>query len=163
MDLLDRLLAHDTWTTRQLLLACQPLSDDQLDQAFANDDRSLRHIFVHIIDNMETWTDLLWERPVEARAGKSVPELIERLSLISRDFALISRKIAREHRYDDCFLDTLDTPPKRKTFGGTIGHLITHSMHHRAQILFLMAQVGLHEHIEGDLLSWESHSFGWGP
>lgn len=31
MDILDRLLAHDTWTTRQLLLACRGLSDDLLD------------------------------------------------------------------------------------------------------------------------------------
>ncbi len=163
MDLLDRLLAHDTWTTRQLLVACQPLSDDQLDQAFDIDHRSLRQTFVHMIDNMEIWTDLLCERPVQARAGTSIPELIERLSLVSRDFALVARKIAREQRYDDCFLDILDAPPQRKTFGGAIGHLITHSMHHRAQIMFLMEKVGLHEHLEGDLLSWESHSFGWAP
>ena len=36
------------------------------------------------------------------------------------------------------------------------------SMHHRAQIMFLMEKVGLKEHIEGNLLSWESNGFGWG-
>lgn len=163
MDLLDRLLAHDTWTTRQLLLACQPLTDEQLDQAFAIDHRSLRQTFLHLIENMETWTDLLCERPVEKRIGSSIGELLERLSRISRDFACVSRAVASQGRYDDCFLDTLDVPPKPKTFGGAIGHLITHSMHHRAQIMYLMEKVGLKEHVEGDLLSWESHSFGWGP
>jgi hypothetical protein len=35
-------------------------------------------------------------------------------------------------------------------------------MHHRAHIMFLMEKVGLKDHIEGDLLSWESQSAGWG-
>jgi len=162
MDILDRLIAHDTWTTRQLLLACQALPDDLLDKEFEIDQRSLRKTFLHIIGNMESWTDLLYERPAVVRPGNSILELIARLSVISRDFALIARKIAREQRYDDCFLDTYDQPPRLKTFGGAIGHLITHDMHHRAQVMFLMERVGLKEHIEGDLLSWESNSFGWG-
>lgn len=161
MDLLDRLLAHDSWTTRQLLLACQSLPDEKLGQVFEIDHQSLRSTFVHMIDNMEVWTDLLWERPVTQRSGESIPELLARLSLISRDFTWIARKVASEQRYDDCFLDTLDNPPRRKTFGGTIGHLLTHSMHHRAQIMFLLEKVGVTAHIEGDLLSWESKAFGW--
>ncbi len=162
MDILDRLLAHDTWTTRQLLLACQALPDELLDQEFDIDQQSIRKTFVHIIDNMEGWTDLLCERPVQEKTGNTIPELLERLSVASRDFTNIARKVVREQRYDDCFLDTLDNPPRLKTFGGAIGHLITHSMHHRGQVMFLMERVGLKEHIEGDLLSWESTSFGWG-
>jgi uncharacterized damage-inducible protein DinB len=34
-------------------------------------------------------------------------------------------------------------------------------MHHRAQVMYLLQQVGIVKHSEGDLLSWESHSFGW--
>ena len=162
MDILDRLLAHDTWTTRQLLLACKPLPDELLDTEFDIDQRSLRKTFAHIIDNMEVWTDLLCERPVQERTGNAIPELLERLSVISRDFAHMARTVGREQRYDDCFLDTLDNPPRLKTFGGAIGHIITHNMHHRAQAMFLMEKVGLKEHIEGDLLSWETSSFGWG-
>ena len=161
MDIVDRLLAHDTWTTRQLLLACQPLPDALLDQEFEIDQRSLRKTFIHIIDNMEVWTDLLHERPVQRKNGTSIPELLERLSNASREFADLTHKIVREGRYDDCFLDSLDKPPRLKTFGGTIGHVITHNMHHRAQVMFLMEKVGLTEHIEGDLLGWESISFGW--
>jgi uncharacterized damage-inducible protein DinB len=162
MDILDRLVAHDTWTTRQLLLACQSLPDELLDKDFDIDQRSLRKTFAHIIDNMETWTDLICERPVTPRSGNTIAEFLDRLSVVGRDFAHIARKIAREERYDDCFVDSLDKPPRLKTFGGAIGHLITHDMHHRAQIMFLMEKLGLKEHIEGDLLSWESSSFGWG-
>lgn len=161
MDILDRLLAHDAWTTRQLLLACEPLPDPLLDQEFDIDQRSLRRTFVHLIDNMELWTDLLCAREVQQRTGNSIAELLERLGVVSRDFANVARKIAREQRYDDCFLDTLDNPPRLKTFGGGIGHLLTHSMHHRAQVMYLLEKVGIQDHIEGDLLSWESHAFGW--
>lgn len=162
MDLLDRLLAHDSWTTRQLLLACASLPDSLLDKEFDIDHKTLRETFTHMIDNMEVWTDLLYERPVQHKTGDSVAELLVRLSTVSRDFAGLARKIAREGRYDDCFVDTLDNPPRKKTFGGAIGHVLTHDMHHRAQVMYLMEKVGLKEHIEGDLLSWESTSFGWG-
>jgi len=162
MDLLDRMLAHDSWTTRQLLLACEALPDSLLDKEFEIDHKTLRETFTHMIANMEVWTDLLYKRPVQNKTGDAVPELLARLSTVSRDFADLARKIAREGRYDDCFLDTLDNPPRKKTFGGAIGHVLTHDMHHRAQVMYLMEKVGLQEHIEGDLLSWESTSFGWG-
>jgi uncharacterized damage-inducible protein DinB len=158
MDILDRLLEHDAWTTRRLLEACRALAEPLLDQEFEIDHRSLRRTFVHIIRNMEIWTDLLYERTVQDKSGDSIPDLMERLETASRDFSSIARKIAHEQRDDDCFLDTLDTPPQLKTFGGVIGHVITHSMHHRAQVMFLMEQVGLKEHIEGDLLSWEAEA-----
>lgn len=161
MDILDRLLGHDTWTTRQLLLACQTLPAALLDQEFEIDHKSLRETFIHMIENMEVWTDLLYERAVVDRTGNTVPELLERLSRVNRDFAHLARTIARENRYDDCFVDTLDDPPTKKTFGGAIGHVITHNMHHRAQIMYLMERVGLKDHVEGDLLSWESAAFGW--
>ena len=160
MDLLDRLLAHDIWTTRQLLLACEVLPDTLLDREFDIDHNSLRRTFVHMIANMEVWTDLLYERPVGRHSGDSIPELLDRLSIASRDFSQLARRIAQEGRFDDCFLDILDDPPQKKTFGGAIGHVLTHDMHHRAQIMYLMEKVGLREHIEGDLLSWESSSFG---
>ena len=49
MDLLDRLLAHDAWTTRQLLMACQDLPDEALDREFDIDHGSLRQTFAHML------------------------------------------------------------------------------------------------------------------
>lgn len=161
MNILDRLLGHDTWTTRQLLLACQHLTNDDLDRVFEIDHGTLRHTFVHLIDNMETWTDLMAGREPQERSGEAIPDLLSRLGTIGREFTQLARRIEAEGREDDCFWDTLDQPPVRKTFGGGIGHVLTHNMHHRAQIMFLMERLGLTDHIEGDLLTWESTSFGW--
>ena len=161
MDILDRLLAHDSWTTRQLLLACQALPEAAWEQEFEIDHHSLRATFLHLIDNMEGWTDLLYGRPRTERSGDTPAALLERLTVISREFIVLARRIARENREDDVFMDVLDEPPVPKTFGGAIAHLITHNMHHRAQIMFLMEKVGLTQHIEGDLLSWEATAHGW--
>jgi len=161
MDILDRLLAHDIWTTQQLLNECAGLSDELLDKDFDVDHRSLRETFLHMIENLETWTDLIHKRPVQDKQGRSIPELRQRLVDASREFANLARKIARENRFDDSFWDILDTPPRLKTFGGAIGHVLTHNMHHRAQLMYLMEKVGIKDHIEGDLLRWESTAFGW--
>src|SRR4051812_39408064 len=48
LTILERFLGHDAWTTRQLLLRCRELSDDQLDRVFNIGDRSLRGTFVHM-------------------------------------------------------------------------------------------------------------------
>lgn len=161
MDIIDRLAAHDAWTTRQLLLACKALPEAALDEEFDIDHRSLRKTFAHMIGNVEVWTDLMLLRPVQHRQGDSLDELLARLGTISREFHQLAAKIVREGRSDDGYMDILEQPPKLRTFGGTIGHVITHNMHHRAQVMYLMEKVGLKEHIEGDLLSWEASSFGW--
>ena len=160
MDLLDRLLAHDVWSTNQLLIQSKPLTDSQLDTPFDVDSRTLRDCFVHIIRVMETWNDLLYERPVRSSdqlkaKPRDLEGLMDRLSEAGEDLAVISRKVARENRWDDVFTDVLDNPPQKKTFGGTIAHVITHSMHHRAQAMYMMEQLGIKDHIEGDVLSWE--------
>jgi hypothetical protein len=49
MDLLDRLLGHDLWSTRQLLTQARGLSAAQLDQEFGIDSRTLRGCFLHIV------------------------------------------------------------------------------------------------------------------
>ena len=167
MDLLDRLLAHDAWSTRQLLLQSKPLNDSDLDKPFDIDNRTLRQCFVHIIEAMEIWNDLLYERTVRRSSElqakpQTIDGLLQRLGEAGQELAIIARKVARENRWDDVFIDVLDNPPQKKSFGGTIAHVITHSMHHRAQAMYLMEQLGIREHIEGDVLSWESTSHGWG-
>jgi uncharacterized damage-inducible protein DinB len=161
MDILDRLLGHDAWTTRQLLLRCRELSDTQLDRQFDIAHRSVRATLLHMIRNMEVWTDLIAGQPIrknenEAPTDRSVNGLLQRLDTVAADLATISTRIVREHRLDECFVDHLDNPPQKKPYGGAIVHVITHSMHHRAQLLYMLRLLGVQNLIEGDALSWES-------
>lgn len=155
MDLLDRLLGHDAWTTRQLLLLCEDLSDEELDREFDIAHRSVRATFLHLIFNLEAWTDQMAGKPIRKKPGRSVPELIERLDSAANDLKHVARAVADRHGWDETWTDPLEVPPVERTYGATIAHVITHSMRHRAQLLYLLRRLGVKDLPEGDVLSWE--------
>ena len=74
------------------------------------------------------------------------------------DFATLARTIADERRWDATYVDVLDDPPRSKSYGGTIAHVITHNMHHRAEIIHILTRLGLQNVLEGDVLSWEQQA-----
>ena len=157
MDLLDRLLGHDRWTTGQLLLRCRGLDDAALDREFDIGPRTVRATLEHIIRNMEAWTDLIREQPIRGGGGSSIPELEARLERAAADLAALACEVREREAWDGEWVDVLDDPPRSKTYGGAIAHVITHSMHHRAQLLFMLRALGLEALPEGDALSWERH------
>ena len=59
MNLLDRLLGYDAWTTRQLLLLCEPLSYVELSRPFDMSHVPLRSIFANVVRNIEAWANIL--------------------------------------------------------------------------------------------------------
>lgn len=160
MDILDRLLGHDYATTRELLLEARRLDDEQLDRTFEMDQESVRATFAHMIENVATWSDLIAERPVDRRPlDSSVVGLLRAHERAYGEFADLARRMRDANRLDEPFTDTLDVPATEKRFGGAIVHVITHNMHHRAQLIWMLRQLGVKDVIEGDALSWEmSHA-----
>ncbi|HEX5322929.1 MAG TPA: DinB family protein [Capsulimonadaceae bacterium] len=159
MTILDRFLSHDAWTTRQLLLRCRELSDDQLDRKFDIGNRSLRNTFVHMLECMELHLDRMCGRPErELAEDYSIHALLARQAADSKDLMELATRIEREGGADDTWMGGHD----KRTYGSGIVHLITHSMHHRAQAMYIMEQLGVKDVIEGDALSWESVARGWG-
>jgi uncharacterized damage-inducible protein DinB len=161
VNILDRLLGHDAWSTCQLLLRCQELTDEELDREFDIGHRSVRATLLHVVRNMEVWTDLIggWSlRPDEGEQplGRSVSGLLRRLDAAAHDLAAVATRIVEEGRLDERFVDYLDKPSCQKSRGGAIVHVATHSMHHRAQLLYLLRRLGMRDLIEGDVLSWEA-------
>jgi uncharacterized damage-inducible protein DinB len=157
MGLLDRLLGHDAWTTRQLLEISAELTDEQLDQEFDIGHRTVRKTFDHIVWNIECWTDLMKARTVRPRSNSNstMTSLVQRHEAASAEFLTFAREITDQDRLDEKFTDSLDKPPREKSFGGAIVHLATHGMHHRAQLLFMLRRWGVTSLPEGDVLSWE--------
>jgi len=156
MNLLDRLLGHDLDTMRDLLQRSLVLSDEQMDRVFDVGWGTLRKTFAHMIANIEVWTDLMMERPVRPNSNQvSASQLLERLEHSYAEFANFARTIEREGRWDDLWTDFLDQPPAQKSFGGAIGHVITHNMHHRAEVLHIMHRLGMTTLPEGDLMGWD--------
>ncbi|HEX7877967.1 MAG TPA: DinB family protein [Candidatus Eisenbacteria bacterium] len=163
MTLLDRLLEHDRWTTRELLLRCRELDGSALDREFDIGLKTIRATFHHVIRNMEIWSGLMDGSLTPANRAAlpvdtSLPGLECRLELAADRLAVLARDVAARGAWDDQWLDTFDDPPTRKSFGGAIGHVITHSMHHRAQIIHFLKRSGVADVPEGDLLGWERGS-----
>jgi uncharacterized damage-inducible protein DinB len=159
MDLLDRLLQHDVWTTGQLLLRAQELTDDQLDRRFDIGHGSVRATFEHIIFNMEVWANLMaGHEPLPADREQSLRGFARRLDRAAVLLTEVATRVAGRNAWDETWVDLLDDPPVRKTYGAAIAHVITHSMHHRAQLLWMLRQLGLEALPEGDVFSWERES-----
>ena len=158
LDLLDRLLEHDAWTTRRVLEFAQTLTDEQPDQNFDIGHRTVRETVQHVIGNIEVWTDLMAARPVRQTPTdrQSLVELRRRFEAAFRDFAQVARELHDAQRLSDTYVDVLDQPPQQKSYAGTILHVITHDHMHRAEILHMLQRLGVQGLIEGDVLSWEA-------
>ncbi|WP_102125190.1 DinB family protein [Deinococcus planocerae] len=164
MDLLDRLLGHDAWTTGRLIEQSRSLTDAQLDQEFDLGWRTVRATLGHIIGNMEVWTNLmngLPERtfPEPAERWLTLDALQERLDTVAPRLADLARRIQAEGRLDDLWTFRAN-PFVQFTFGGALAHVVTHSMHHRAQLIHMLKRLGVPDVIEGDVLSWEESRAG---
>jgi uncharacterized damage-inducible protein DinB len=153
MDLLDRLLGHDQWATDQLLDLSRSLTDAQLDQPFDVGHRTLRATFEHIIINIAFWTALMTERPLDTQENdRSLAGLIERHERYYATFAILSRQLRDEQRLDDIFIDHYAV---RKSFGGTILHVVLHNAEHRSEVLHILERLGLPGPIEVDHGLWD--------
>jgi uncharacterized damage-inducible protein DinB len=157
MDILERYLGYEAWTLRYMLLRCKELSREQLHQPFDIGQGSLHRTVAHIIGNLEAWTDLMRERP--ERTLPPMPDNAEgylsRFEVAMADFDSCARMLAAQKRLDDTYMDVFDNPPKAKTFGGTLLHVLTHTTVHRWEVQHMLQRLGLDDVIEGDALGWE--------
>ena len=159
MDLLDRLLGHDAWATRQLLLRCRELTVAQLHRRFDVGHETVHATLLHLIGNVRIWTDLMAGQPVagdDGWHGLTVAGLLARYDAAASDFAALARRVRDENRWDERWLDRLDDPPAAKTYGGAIAHVLTHDAHHRGELLHMLHRLGLPVLPEGDALRWEA-------
>jgi uncharacterized damage-inducible protein DinB len=105
---------------------------------------------------MEVWSSLMAEQDIRSSDDCTVGGLKSRLSHAEIALRTIARDIADRNAWDSTWTDYLDKPAQTKTYGSSIAHIITHSMHHRAQILYMLRMSGVESVPEGDVFSWEN-------
>jgi uncharacterized damage-inducible protein DinB len=153
MDLLDRLLGHDRWTTARLLDLSRDLTDAQLDQPFDVGRSSLRATFEHMIFNVAAWTgQMTGQPPHDARDEQSVDGFLRRHESNYDAFAALCRQLQEEGRLDDTFVDRHGVT---QSFGGTIAQIILHNHGHRTEILHILQRLGVRNLPDGDPQEWE--------
>ena len=107
---------------------------------------------------MEGWTDFIAGRAIGPnRVGdSSVESLLLRLDIAAAELAEVATRIERSDRLEERRINPIDPNGAEASLGGAIVHALTHSMHHRAKVLYLMRRTGMEELVEGDVLSWEA-------
>lgn len=138
-----------------MLDLCADRTDGELDRAFDMGLGSLRATMAHIVGVMELWTDLMRSMPIRPEGGDTIGALRRRLDTVAGELAETARDVRPRGAWDDTFLDPRHDPPRAKSLGGAIVHVVTHSMHHRAQALWMLRRLGVDELPEGDALGWE--------
>lgn len=142
-DLLPILLAHDRWATRNILDACIPLTDAQFHQRFDIGPGSLHDTLTHILSCIRGWTDDLTARaPLPVLKGTTrTPEQLIQLLDEEYDHFVAATRLGPP---DEPITVTFDSGNTRTyTRAVIIAHVITHSMHHRAQCLNMLRHLGV--------------------
>jgi len=153
-DPAEILLAQNRWATRNLIEACQGLTEEQFHQRFDMGPGSLHDTILHILSAMRGWGDLLAgreQRPPLTEAGRRTPD--EMLALLD-DLADDLEHSATSHPPDE--LVTGARGGRTYTFarGAVLTHVTTHGMHHRAQCLNMLRQMGVDKLPSSAVVEW---------
>lgn len=159
MDLLDRLLEHDHWATTCLLDLSRDLTDEQLDRPFDIGHETLRATLGHIVHNIEAWTSLMIQQPIEGvQNGQPIAEIAACHDRAYATFAEVARRAREEQRLEDTFTDFYGSP---MTFGGGILHVILHNAEHRTEAVHILHRLGLPDVPEVDHALWDFKRRGY--
>jgi uncharacterized damage-inducible protein DinB len=158
MNLLDRFLGHNAATIQHLVELSRSLTDAQLDQQFDIGLRTPRATIDHIVDCMEWWTDLMngqAQRTFEQLGTDpmTLEGMQKRLEIVAVQFADVARQKQATGQLDETWSTRLDQP-KAFSYGTTIVHVITHSAHHRAQLMYMLRSLGVQNVPDANALNW---------
>ena len=147
------LIAHDRWANQHLYTACQTLTPDQLNQPFEMGTGSLHNNLVHILGAMQGWTDVLNETDFRPRLEENtyaLDQIIELCDPISAAFEQAALAIS----FSDILTPSWNDKPYTFTAGGILTHVMTHSMHHRAQCYNMLRQLGIENQPMSSVMEW---------
>lgn len=159
MDLLDRLIDHDAWATDRLLRVAAGLDEADWTRRFEIGPGSLERILLHVIGCRLRWADRIGERPlrssIEDREHASATELIDLNARSAEDLGAVLRSLRDAGRLDEPMEFAGQDASYRFTRGTAAAHVLTHGMHHRAQVFQILRRLGVEPGIDGDVIEWE--------
>ncbi len=160
---LGMLIDHNAWATRVLLLDAERLSDEQFTRRFEIGLGSVHDTLRHIIGAMLRWADRMEEvalRPSIEDDGRcyTVHELRDLLEDAVRDLCRVAEAIEARGGWGETIAFVM--PDGGKTYHFTrvaaMTHVLTHGVHHRAQVLNIRRQLGLPPlGLDLDVIEWE--------
>ncbi len=115
---------------------------------------------LHIVGTMQRWADRIRGGEVrpspEAEPRVRTPDELEReLEIAHADLTTAARSVVDAGRLDELMEMTFQGRRYEFTRGTAITHVLTHGMHHRAQVFNMLRQLGRLPAIDGDAIEWE--------
>jgi uncharacterized damage-inducible protein DinB len=155
-DFLQILLSHDTWATAQILDACGKLSDEQFHRRFEIGPGSLHDTLTHMISAMRTWVDTLAGREpgprLETDGQRRTPQQLR--TLLDETCEQFTAE-ARRRPLDQMTTRRLrDGRTLALTRAAVLAQVTTHGMHHRAQCLNMLRQLGVQPLPPSSVIEW---------
>lgn len=147
------LIAHERWANAKLYDACAVLSPDQLHHPFEMGTGSIHNNLVHNLGASRGWTDVLDEtesRPRLEEKNYAIDEIRAMHDPIHDDF----ERAALRRPFDTVIIRERAGQSYTFTVGGIITHVTTHSMHHRAQCLNMLRQLGVEDIPMSSVMEW---------
>ena len=147
------LVRQNAWANERLIEACSSLSDEQFHQEFEMGVGSLHHTITHIIGAMHGWSDLLAQREQRPRVEydrRTLDELKDLHQEVSDELIQLALNHPPEEEV------TGERGGKSYTFtrAGVVTHVTTHGMHHRAQALNMLRQLGVEKLPASSVVEW---------
>jgi uncharacterized damage-inducible protein DinB len=153
-DLLDAQMAHNEWATERLLDACSGLSREQFDCTFEIGIGSLHDSFVHIVGAMWVWTDTLGQRTPRPWIDEAPRRTVEELRAMHRAAAADLASVARLGPMEQELTRERQGQVNRYQRQVILGHVLTHAMHHRAQMINMLRRLGVSPLPQSSMVEW---------
>lgn len=150
---IDILLEHDRWATQNIIDVCKTLSPEQFHQRFDMGPGSLHDTVTHIITALRVWEDVLSNREVRPRLEGQTRTVAE-LQALFDESATAFAAVARKHPLDETVVREREGQKWVFSRAGVITHVATHGMHHRAQCINMLRQLGVKPLPNSSVADW---------
>ena len=147
------MIAHDRWANGLMYETCRGLTDEQFHQRFEMGEGSLHDNLVHNLGAMRGWTDVLNEVPNRERLEEgryTLDEIVGLHGSVTADF----EKAAFRQPFDTVIHRDRGERSYSFPVGGILSHVMTHSMHHRAQCLNMLRHLGVEQLPQSSVMEW---------
>ena len=151
----DVLLDFEDWATGCMFDACDPLTDEQIDREFEIGIGTLRKTLMHNISAMVGWTGVMNGSTPDFSPdfGGENPS-IDRLRRVHADAMKGFRTALKSGPWSTILEPERKGTSYRFTRGGIMTHVVTHSMHHRAQCLNMIRRLGVDTQPQSSVFQW---------
>jgi uncharacterized damage-inducible protein DinB len=139
---IEIMLEHDRWATQNIIDVCKTLPPEQFHQRFEMGPGSLHDTITHMITAIRVWDDILSRREVRPRLEGKTRTIPELQALFDESTAAFF-EVARKHPLDETVTRERDGQKWVFSRAGVITHVATHGMHHRAQCINMLRQLGV--------------------